>query len=103
MSNSSVTACNMLRQSEQSVQTSPQSEVGITVPGSRSEQKFINVADFACGTSEVMTLRLVGRIESEPVVKVLRVRDKQVCSTCRKKNKSYANFCSQCGTALVII
>jgi hypothetical protein len=75
-------------------------EVGITVPGSLSEQKFVSAAGFETEQSEVVVLRLIGK-KSGAVVKVAKtVRLKLECETCGKKNKSSVKFCAECGTSL---
>lgn len=77
-----------------------QNDVGITVPGSISDQKFISVSGFETEAAEVIILYLVGKIASKPVKVAKTVKTKIECDTCGKKNKSSAKFCVECGTSL---
>lgn len=83
----------------------PANDVGITVPGSLSDQKFTTVADVrGDGTKHVIVLRLVGELSTgQPVTKPITVDIKPKCTTCGKVNKSTAKFCSECGTSLQIV
>ena len=79
-------------------------DVGITVPGSRSEQKFQTVT---MGTMEAekhtMVLKLLGETpDNKPVLQPVTVERKPECVTCGKKNKAHAKFCVECGTSLEI-
>jgi len=75
-------------------------DVGITVDGSISNQKFVPVAGFECEASEVIVLHLIGR-KAQALVKVAKTVDhKPVCDTCGKTNKGTAKFCIECGTSL---
>jgi hypothetical protein len=81
-----------------------QSEVGITVPGSKSTQSFTHVT---MGSMEAekhsMVIKLLGETPSnKPVLKPVTVERKPECVTCGKKNKAHAKFCTECGTALEI-
>lgn len=78
---------------------------GITVPGSKVEQKFSEVYGFKAETqSHVIVLKLVGKTQNEvEITKPVTVKSKQKCVTCGHVNKSSAKFCSQCGTALEIL
>ncbi len=78
---------------------------GITVPGSKVEQKFETVYGFNAETvSQVIILRLVGKTaKDEQVVKAVTVKSKQKCITCGHVNKANAKFCSDCGTALELL
>jgi len=79
-------------------------DVGITVPGSVSDQQFEFVSEFPTENEEyVMVLQLVGYADSKPVKRAVSTRDKLKCVTCGKVNKSSSKFCSVCGTSLVII
>lgn len=77
-----------------------QNEVGITVPGSKSTQKFSTVY---MGTMEAekfsMVFKLLG---GEAVKKAVTVNHKPKCVTCGTQNKATAKFCNKCGTALEI-
>ena len=79
-------------------------EVGITVPGSRSDQKFSTVTMGVMETEKyTMVIKLLGETpDNKPVLKPVTVERKPECITCGKKNKAHAKFCSECGTALEI-
>lgn len=78
-----------------------QSDIGITVPGSASTQKFQEVADIISdGIKHVMVLRLLGQVNEVKVSKPVTVKHKPTCTTCGKVNKATNRFCSECGTAL---
>lgn len=81
------------------------SDVGITVPGSESDQKFSTVSSFPVESkTHVIVLQLLGQTEDNKVVtKAVTVKAKPECTTCGKKNKAKAKFCSECGTSLNII
>lgn len=79
-------------------------DVGITVPGSESQQRFNSVAGFAVEPqSTVIVLRLRGVAGNVVVQQPVTVRTSLQCATCGRHNKGHARYCSQCGTALVII
>lgn len=80
-------------------------DVGITVPGSISDQKFQVVAGFQTEDEKhVIILRLLGETaDNKPVVKPVTVKAKPKCSTCGRVNKATAKFCQECGTSLEII
>jgi hypothetical protein len=81
----------------------PKNDVGITVPGSKSTQKFSTVH---MGTMEAekfsMVFKLLGQTVNNPVQKPVTVKAKQHCDTCGHTNKATAKFCNKCGTALEI-
>lgn len=80
------------------------SEAGITVPGSKVEQKFTTVYGFNAETaSHVIVLRLAGKIGTVQVAAPVTVKTKQKCTTCGHVNKSNAKFCSECGTGLELV
>lgn len=81
--------------------TSATSDIGITVAGSQSDQKFHAADWFQTGNSEVMVLRLVGMMAGQPVSQPVTVNTELVCSSCGKTSSSRAEFCDRCGTALV--
>jgi hypothetical protein len=84
--------------------SAPKSEVGITVPGSLSEQKFTTVSNFITEPEEhVMVLRLAGDLGQKPVTEPVTVKAKPKCTTCGRTNKATAKFCVECGTSLQII
>ena len=80
------------------------SDVGITVPGSKSEQKFQQTTIGALDpVKHNIVLRIVGDLgNNKPVTEPVTVKAKPECVTCGHKNKHNAKFCSQCGTALEI-
>ncbi len=75
-------------------------DVGITVPGSKSEQKFSTTYVGALeSTKHSMVFKLLG---GEAVKHAITVKHKPKCTTCGKQNKATAKFCVECGTALEI-
>ena len=91
---------NMVVGSAQSVVN----DTGITVPGSKSEQKFSTVSNFALDPEKhSMIIKLLGETEdNKPVIAPVTVKHKPRCVTCGTTNKATAKFCSACGTALEI-
>jgi len=82
----------------------PANEVGITVPGSMSNQKFATVASFPLEDQKhVIVLQLKGETADNKVTAPVTVKAKPKCVTCGKVNKATAKFCSNCGTALEIV
>jgi hypothetical protein len=88
----------------QSFNAAPQTETGITVAGSKSEQKFSTVSSFTCEPEKHnIILKLLGETEDNKAIREpITVKAKPKCTTCGKQNKATAKFCSECGTALVI-
>lgn len=82
----------------------PQTETGITVAGSKSEQKFVTASWFATETEKYnIILKLLGETEDNKMIREpITVKSKPKCVTCGKQNKATAKFCSECGTALEI-
>lgn len=81
-----------------------ENEVGITVPGSAIEQKFTPVYGFNSETqSNIIIVRLAGKIGEIEVTVPVTVKTKQKCVTCSHVNKHNAKYCSECGTSLEII
>ena len=79
-------------------------DIGITVPGSKVEQKFTTVYGFTPdANSHTIILRLVGVVGKIEVTKPITVAHKPECVTCGKLNKANSKFCSECGTALTLI
>ncbi len=75
-------------------------DAGITVPGSRSDQKFSTAYVGALeSTKHSMVFKLLG---GEAVKQAVTVKHKPKCVTCGKQNKATAKFCQECGTALEI-
>lgn len=79
-------------------------DVGITVPGSKSDQKFSTVTMGVMETEKhSMIIKLLGETpDNKPVLKPVTVERKPECVTCGKKNKAHAKFCVECGAALEI-
>lgn len=90
--------------SMQSFNAAPQNETGITVAGSKSEQKFVTVSNFTCEPEKYsIVLKLLGETaDNKEIREPITVKAKPKCTTCGKQNKATAKFCSECGTALVI-
>ena len=80
------------------------SDVGITVPGSKSDQKFTTVNGFPLQTEKhSIILHLLGETEdNKPVRAPVLVKHKQKCETCATLNKATSKFCHKCGTHLEI-
>ena len=75
-------------------------DAGITVPGSKSEQKFSTTYVGALeSTKHSMVFKILG---GEAVKQAVTVKHKPKCVTCGKQNKATAKFCVECGTALEI-
>ena len=79
-------------------------DVGITVPGSKSTQKFQTVTMGVMETEKhSMVIKLLGETpDNKPVLKPVTVERKPKCVTCGKQNKAHAKYCVECGTALEI-
>ena len=82
----------------------PQNDVGITVPGSKSTQKFQTTVMGAMEAEKhTIVLKLLGETpNNKPVLNPVTVERKPKCVTCGKQNKANAKFCTECGTALEI-
>lgn len=76
---------------------------GITVPGSESHQQFYYAADFDTDGSEVIVIKLRGKVGAKPVSQPITVKSRKHCDTCGRSNEALSRFCTQCGTALCII
>ena len=82
----------------------PVNDIGITVPGSKVEQKFTTVFGFVSeANSNTIILRLVGVVGEVDVTKPITVAHKPKCVTCGKQNNANSKFCSGCGTALELL
>jgi rRNA maturation endonuclease Nob1 len=79
--------------------TSAVSDVGITVPGSHSSQKFSTAY---VGALESVKHSMVFKLFGGTMPKPITVKHKPKCVTCGKQNKATAKFCTECGTALEI-
>lgn len=98
---SSTTCTTPVGSQARAVYSASLNDAGITVPGSQSNQKFVDGTWFATeAQSHVITLSLKGRLNEMPVVKPLTVDIKPTCGTCGRKNKATNKFCSECGTSL---
>jgi len=82
----------------------PANDVGITVPGSKSEQKFqTTTVGLLESAKHSMVIKLIGDLgNNKPILKPVTVKHKPKCVTCGKQNKAHAKFCVECGTALEI-
>lgn len=79
-------------------------DVGITVPGSKSTQRFSTTTMGQMETEKhTIVLKLLGETpDNKPVIQPVTVKAKPKCVTCGKLNKATAKFCTECGTALEI-
>lgn len=79
-------------------------DVGITVPGSVSNQKFNTASWFATEAEKhSIVLKLLGETpDNKPITQAVTVKNKPKCVTCGKQNKATAKFCTECGTGLLI-
>lgn len=79
-------------------------DAGITVAGSKSDQKFRTVSGvYGDGTKHNIVLKLLGETpDNKPVVREVTVKHKPKCPTCGRQNKHTAKFCTECGTHLEI-
>ena len=86
-------------------QESEQSDTGITVPGSVSEQEFKTVSSFLTeAETHVIVLQMLGETEdNRRVRKPVTVKAKPKCTSCGRTNKATAKFCTECGTSLTIV
>lgn len=89
----------------QEVERSPAANnVGITVPGAESNQRFSTGEWFKTETaSHVIVLQLRGIVGGKPVVAAVTVKTKKKCPTCGTASKSNVQFCGKCGTSLSIL
>ena len=92
------TSCNVAQTETKAVY-----DKGITVPGSQSNQEFVNVTSFETEEPEVIVLQLIGKVGESQVSRPVTVDIKPTCITCGKTNKATSKYCSQCGTALELI
>jgi hypothetical protein len=79
-------------------------DAGITVAGSKSDQKFATASWFpVLPEKHSIVLKLLGETpDNKPVLLPVTVKAKPKCTTCGKMNKANAKFCTECGTALEI-
>jgi len=80
-------------------------DVGITVPGSISNQQFQRVSEFTLEPeTHVIVLKLLGENpQGQVVVQPITVQHKPTCVTCGTTNKALAKFCYECGTSLMFL
>jgi hypothetical protein len=80
-------------------------DVGITVPGSVSDQQFQTVSSFPLeSTKHVIVMKLLGETETgTKVVAPVTVKSKPKCTSCGRVNKATAKFCVECGTSLQLV
>jgi hypothetical protein len=99
------TGMALCQNSVQCSTTSYLNDVGITVPGSVSNQQFTTAAWFATEIEKHnIVLKLLGETPDNKVVtEAITVKSKPKCITCGKQNKATAKFCSECGTGLQIV
>lgn len=97
----SVNTVNMVQDSGSAI---PANDIGITVPGSKSNQQFSTSSWFSTeSTKHVIILKLLGETkDNELIRKPITVKHKPKCQTCGKQNKATSKFCSECGTSLEI-
>jgi len=78
------------------------SDEGITVKGSKTHQPFVyGYVGPLEEKAAVIIVRLRGyKASGDRVVRPLTTKTKLTCSTCGKISKSYAKFCTRCGTYL---
>jgi hypothetical protein len=79
-------------------------DVGITAPGSVSEQQFTRGQYFPTESMVYnIVLKIVGELDQKPVAVPVTVKSKPRCESCGKVNKAASKFCSECGTSLTIV
>jgi hypothetical protein len=78
-------------------------DVGITVAGSESNQQFHYVSGFETEASSVIVLKLRGQIKGKKIAKPLTVKTKVECTSCGLTSSKGEQFCSRCGTGLVLV
>lgn len=95
---------NVSSASVQSFNAAPQTETGITVAGSKSDQKFVTASWFATESEKHnIILKLLGETEDNKMIREpITVKKKPKCVTCGKQNKATSRYCTDCGTALTI-
>lgn len=88
--------------SNAAIATQSMNDVGITVPGSKSEQKFSTATWFPTETEKhTIVLKILGETaDNKPVAAPVTAKSKPKCTSCSKVNKAGASYCSSCGTAL---
>ena len=104
LSSMNISAAGAMHDGLATMDWAPANDVGITVPGSKSTQKFTETTMNALEAEKhTIVLKLLGETpDNKPVVKPVTVKAKPKCVTCGHNNKATAKFCSECGTALEI-
>jgi len=104
LNNMSYSVGSIMTQSATLSSALPQNDVGITVAGGKSEQRFITASNFQVDPEKFnIILKLLGETaENKVICTPITVRSKPKCVTCGKNNKFTSKFCSGCGTALEI-
>lgn len=84
--------------------TASLNDIGITVPGSISDQAFATVGWFPTEVEKhSIVLKILGETpDNKPITQAVTVKNKPKCVTCGKQNKATAKFCTECGTGLLI-
>jgi hypothetical protein len=82
--------------------TIPENTAGITVPGSESNQQFYSTYDFACESSDVIVLKMIGKTKNATVAQPITVDYKPVCTVCGHTNRATHKFCSECSASLTL-
>jgi hypothetical protein len=79
-------------------------DAGITVEGSRSDQKFTTTHWRGTeGPINSMVLRLLGETkDNRPIKEAFTVSHKVTCGTCGTSNHPSSKFCKECGTSLQV-
>lgn len=99
-------ACNLAANNvvTDSTYTASVNDVGITVPGSISNQQFVTTTiGLLQMEKHCMVFRLVGEVNNHTVTKPVTVATKPRCVTCNRQNRATSKFCSSCGTSLTVI
>lgn len=77
--------------------------VGITVPGSKSDQVFQKVSEIKVDDEKFsINLQLIGKQAEQTVSVPVTVKFKLICETCGTKSEPNCKFCSECGTSLAL-
>ena len=87
---------------QSAVMASYNNDVGITVPGSISNQSFDTTSFTSDGNKTTSVLRLFGEFGQNLVVEPVTVKSKPKCTSCGKINKATSKFCNECGTSLIL-
>ena len=103
-----IARCSLNHSVENSINTNatlPVNETGITVEGSRSNQKFnTSLWNGSIGGMNVLNIKMLGETEENKKVREpVTVKTKLECKTCGTVNPVTSNFCSECGTSLQLI